>query len=644
MLEFVKECWQKDKDRRILWLPVLFGLGIALYFYCPQEPSKWATLGVIETLIISAVLFRHYPQILRLLGLVACLVAGFTCVQVKSIWLAQDMPDLPSETFYFKGKVAKIDTNYQGRLRLILKDIADFDDNIYKGMYRVTQRSKTAVPAIGDCVEMVGTISKLPTEVVVGGYQFDRKGYFEGLKGTGYAESRWFRVECETPEKFSLQKEIFAVRQAIVKRINRVLPKSEAAIAAAIIAGEKGAVDEDLYTRYRNSGLAHFLSISGLHMTMIVGLMFFIVRLFCALIPAIALRYDSKKIAAVFAFGVSLAYLLISGMAVPALRAFVMTTIVLMAVITDRRAISMYSVALAALLILFISPEVLISASFQMSFAAVVGLIVFYEKTAARVQKWFKDSRLRMGLKYILIYVFGVIISDFIASIMTLPFSIYHFNMIALYTTLGNLLAGPVIGFVIMPMVLLSLLLMPFGLESLTLKGAGAGIELLNQITDYVSSLPNAGFKVVSMPHWGLMLITVGGLWLCLWKSGWRRFGIIGIIAGMATLCMTKVPDVLVAPEAKAIAFKNKSGELEIVSGHTGRFAKEIWKNKYPISKNKTTLTAHPEMTITENRLIVGDYTCDLSREIGLSIWYNAAGKPQVKTIRNDIGDRFWNK
>ena len=167
MLKFVKACWQQDKDRRILWLPVLFGLGIALYFCCGQEPSKWQTLGVIEALIILAICFRRYPQILRVLGLIACIVAGFTIIQVKSLWLAQNQPNVPEETFYFKGKIAKIDTNYQGRLRFILSDIVDFDDHIYKGLYRVTQRSKSETPAVGDCVEMVGTISKFPTEVIL---------------------------------------------------------------------------------------------------------------------------------------------------------------------------------------------------------------------------------------------------------------------------------------------------------------------------------------------------------------------------------------------------------------------------------------------------------------------------------------------
>lgn len=645
IVRYLQDNFQQDSDRRILWLPVLFALGIGIYFALSSEPSKWFILALIEGLIVLAVLFRRRIRILHILGLLAIVLAGFTVIQVKSIWLYSKPAEIPSETFYFKGQIAAVDINYQGRRRFILENIEDFKGNNYLGKYRVTQRSKKGNAKVGECVEMIGTISPLAKEVVVGGYQFDRKGYFEGLKGSGFAESRWFTTQCSQGSVQPRFKAFIAnLRQKIVKHIKQVLPTEEASIASAIIAGEQGAVAERQYEKYRNSGLAHFLSISGLHMSMLAGLMFFLIRFILALVPTIALRIDTKKIAAVFAIIISLVYLFISGMAVPAQRAFIMTFVVLLGILTDRRAISMQTIALAAFLVLAISPEVLVSASFQMSFAAVLGLIAFYEKVSRRVQKFLNVGGMNKWGRGVLLYILGVVVSDLIASLMTLPFAVYHFNMIALYTTIGNFLAGPVIGLLIMPFVLLSMLLMPLGLDVPFLKIVGLGINLVNEITAWVSSLPHAGYQVPSMPHWGLMLIVFGGLWLMLWQARWRYWGWLGIIVGALSIGTAKVPDILIGTDMKAFAFKNKDGELEIASSRGGRFIKNVWKNKYPVSGRKTKLQQHPEIKIDGDVITIADQKYNIKEAVGMSVYYQGDGSTIVKTIREDIGRRLWNQ
>lgn len=643
MIKFLKACWQQDAARRILWLPVLFALGIGLYFSLKTEPSKWLTLAAIEALILTAVLFRRHRKILKILGLAALVLSGFAVVQIKAVWLSAPVAELPAGTFYFKGRIAGIDTNYQGRRRFILDGIEDFDGNFYQGKYRITQRSKDDNAEIGQCVELVGQIMPLAKEVMPGGYQFDRKGYFEGLKGSGFAESRWFVTDCPAKSaKHDFAAFMGNLRRRIVKHIASVLPVAQAGIASAIIAGEKGAVSESQYEQYRNSGLAHFLSISGLHMSMLAGLTFFLVRFVLAFVPPVALRFNTKKIAAVFALIISAVYLLISGQAVPAQRAFVMTFVVLLGVLADRRAISMYTIALAAFIVLFFSPEVLVSASFQMSFAAVLGLIAFYEKISRRIQSFFGGGN--KVVKAVFLYIAGVIVSDFIASMMTLPFAVYHFNMVALYTTLGNFLAGPVIGLIIMPFVLLSMLLMPFGLDAPALKIVGFGIEAVNRVTAWVSGLPNAGCYVPSMPLWGLVLIVLGGLWLMLWQAKWRWFGMIGVAVGILSIATVQTPDILVGAEAKAVALKNADGRLGIVSSRGGRFIKEVWKNKYQVSDTKAKLEEYPDIKINGNTVAIKGRDYNLDEAIGLSAWYHSDGTVKVKTIREDIGRRLWNK
>ena len=645
LAEYFKTNFQQDKSRVVLWYPPLLALGTGLYFSLPQEPSKWLTLGLIETLIVIAFLCRRRQRLLKILGAAALVVVGFMLIQIKSIYLAAAPQKFPDKTFYFKGEIAAIDSNYQGRRRFTLQNLQDFEGHVYAGKYRIVQRSKKGEAKVGECVEMIGRIMPLAKAVVPGGYQFDRKSYFAGLKGSGFAESRWFKIDCPNGGRHKTFSAYIAdIRQKIVDRITALLPPDEAAITAAVIAGERSLIGQRLNEQYRDSGLAHFLSISGLHMSMLAGLMFFLVRFILALFPPVALQFDTKKIAAVMALAMSLIYLLISGMEIPAQRAFIMTSVVLLGVLTDRRAISMQTIALAAFLVLLFNPEVLTSASFQMSFAAVLGLIAFYEKVESRVRKFLHIDGMNKWLRGIWLYIIGVVVSDFIASLMTLPFAVYHFNMVALYTTLGNFMAGPIIGLIIMPFVLLSLLLLPLGLDAPFIKIVGLGIKWVNDITAWVASLPYAGYQVPSMPFWGLLLIVIGGLWLMLWQEKWRLLGWFGIIIGVMSLLTVRVPDIMISADTKAVAFKNSEGRLELVASRGARFVKSVWQSKYPFAETRTSLKDHPELSINEHKITLSGKTYDLDQTLGISFYKNADGSFSAETVRDTIGYRLWNK
>ena len=645
LAEYFKTNFQQDKSRVVLWYPPLLALGTGIYFSLPQEPSKWLTLGLIETLIVIAFLCRRRQRLLKILGAAALVVVGFMLIQIKSIYLAAAPQKFPDKTFYFKGEIAAIDSNYQGRRRFTLQNLQDFEGHVYAGKYRIVQRSKKGEAKVGECVEMIGRIMPLAKAVVPGGYQFDRKSYFAGLKGSGFAESRWFKIDCPNGGRHKTFSAYIAdIRQKIVNRITALLPPDEAAITAAVIAGERSLIGQRLNEQYRDSGLAHFLSISGLHMSMLAGLMFFLVRFILALFPPVALQFDTKKIAAVMALAMSLIYLLISGMEIPAQRAFIMTSVVLLGVLTDRRAISMQTIALAAFLVLLFNPEVLTSASFQMSFAAVLGMIAFYEKVESRVRKFLHIDGMNKWLRGIWLYIIGVVVSDFIASLMTLPFAVYHFNMVALYTTLGNFMAGPIIGLIIMPFVLLSLLLLPLGLDAPFIKIVGLGIKWVNDITAWVASLPYAGYQVPSMPFWGLLLIVIGGLWLMLWQEKWRLLGWFGIIIGVMSLLTVRVPDIMISADTKAVAFKNSEGRLELVASRGARFVKSVWQSKYPFAETRTSLKDHPELSINEHKITLSGKTYDLDQTLGISFYKNADGSFSAETVRDTIGYRLWNK
>ena len=669
MLEKITDTFFAEKERWFSWISVLFGMGIGLYFGLSAEPSLWWTLGIIEIFILIVILYRKSEEKLLFLSIPAIVLAGFTYIQLDAAYVAKTPRLEGEEAIYVQGRISNVDYNSKQRQRITLEKMQNFAGEEIKGSYKITLMPYAAEKTfqVGECVELAAKVMPPYPTTMVGGYQFDRKTFFDKINGTGYSLSRVFVIPCGKSQ-ITGESVIEKIRNKIVKRIESVLPQDEAGIASALIAGVRNGISQRVTNNYRDSGLAHFLSISGLHMSMLAGFMFLLVRYVVVLMPSLALRYDSKKIAAVFAVVMSFVYLLISGYSVPTQRAFLMTLIFLIGVMISRRSISMRTISWAALCVLMVSPVALITPSFQMSFAAVVALIAFYESCRSYVQIKVRDKNI---FKIVLVYLFGIVVSDFIASIATLPYSIYHFNRVAVYTSLGNLLAGPIIGLWIMPFVLISMLLMPLGLDYVPLKILGYGIHWVNEITAYVSALPHAGVPVMSMPMWGLIAITLGGLWLCLWQRKWRHFGWIGIMIGSLSLCLTQTPDVLIDSSGKAIAVKDKADNMVVLPSRGKMFIKNIWlektsspkltdKEKKELSKiwqgreedkswldlscDKTSCVYKDKVKIIKGKgLELNNQTFDHESSGGASIYLNP-DHVKIHTVREYTGHRYWNE
>lgn len=659
-----------ERDRWFAFIPLLFGLGIGIYFALSFEPSMWITLVILELMLLVAYLWRYKSEKLIILGALSLVVLGFADAQLKSIFLSPPDNVMYSDNeTYLKGLITDISHNYNGKLRLVLDNVTDLDDKPLNGTYRITVNKNYNKLEVGQCAEVVATSYPLMKPGLVGGYQFDRKAYFEGISALGYSTVDAYETKCtdnilNTPWNAKL----YNIRQNIVERISKAMPATEAAVAAALIAGDRGLLNQQLQTRYQNSGLAHFLAISGLHMGMIAFLMFFFVRLIIAAIPALALKYNSKKIAAVGALIASFVYLLISGAGIPAQRAFLMTLVVLMGIIFDREAISLRTIAFAAMVVLIISPQALISAGFQMSFAAVLVMTAFYERFSVNINQFFAGGLIK---RYIIGYLIGIIISDLVATIATLPFSIYHFHKIAIYTSIGNFLAGPIIALWVMPAILISLLCLPFGLENFPLKIVGKGIAYINDITSYVSSLPDAGYKTTVMPFWGLLLICFGGLWLCIWQKSWRKLGIVPVLIGFASMLTVKTPDFITNKDADVFALKDNFGHIIVMPSNGNKFIKDMWLEHY--GQDKLDLQKKKELSdIYAGKinntdwldLRCDDFLCtykgiivfakdggvkinnnivDTEGNLGFSA-YIEDNSVKIKTVRDYIGSRLWNK
>ena len=192
----IEKILNAEREQLFAWVPVLFGVGIGVYFALPFEPSLWITLGLIEATIIAAYLFRYYPALLRVLAVVAIMLAGFTDIQLKTVYLKPKMPEVTEGNYYLRGQIEKKDTNYRGRPRIVLSNMENLNGEEIKGKYRLTILSKNKTLEVGKCVELVAEVAPVMKANLVGGYQPDRRLFFEGINGGGYVASGVFEIEC----------------------------------------------------------------------------------------------------------------------------------------------------------------------------------------------------------------------------------------------------------------------------------------------------------------------------------------------------------------------------------------------------------------------------------------------------------------
>ncbi|MCR6631744.1 MAG: ComEC/Rec2 family competence protein [Magnetospirillum sp.] len=346
-------------------------------------------------------------------------------------------------------------------------------------------------------------------------------------------------------------------------------------MAAALVTGETGAIPRPVMDDYRDSGLAHILSISGLHMSMAAGLVFFVVRGGLALIPAVALRHPIKKWAAAVALLATFFYMLLAGAPVPAQRSFLMTGIVLVAVLLDRAALSMRLVAWAAVVVLLLAPEALVGPSFQMSFAAVAALVAAYEGLAPRLAGWRAEHP---GLPAAAgLYLAGVVLSTLVAGGATAVYGAYHFNRFAVWSVVANALAVPLSG-IAMPFAALGLLLMPLGLDALAWVPMGWCVAAVNRVANMVAHWPAAAVTLPVLPLWGMAAFSLGGCWLLLWRRPWRLWGVLPMLVGLSGMALDRPPDILVDSRGYSMGVRTADGALLVNRG--GRILRETWTRR----------------------------------------------------------------
>ncbi len=569
--------WAAERQRLFLWVPVLFGAGSGLYLTLPVEPVGWAAPAAAGLFATLALLLRRRAAPALALAALALLAAGVAVADWRTERVRAPVLAAPVGPTDVSGRVLWVGAG-DGPQRYLLDHvrIEGVAPERTPERVRISVRSGTpgVVAAPGEWLAARASLRPPPAPAEPGAWDFARQAWFQRIGAVGFSYGAPEAAPTLAGEGGGLLSLLSRVRHWVAARILAHASPSAGPFAAALLTGDRSAIDRSALAAMRDSGLAHLLAISGLHVGLVAGFIFFAARGLLALAEPLALRRPIKKWAAAAALLGAAAYLLLSGMSVPTQRAFVMVGVVLVAIMLDRASLSMRLIAWAALLVLALAPESMLGPSFQMSFAAATALIATYE--AARRPLARLAARGGLALRP-LVYGAGVALTSLVAGIATGPFAVYHFNRFADYGLLANLGAVPITGFWIMPWGLVALVLMPFGLEGLALAPMGWGIDAVVWIASQVAAQPGAVSLVPAMPPEALIVIAVGGLWLCLWRSRWRFLGVLVIGCGLLLAGLERRPDVLVDGDARIVAVRGEDGRLWLSTRARGRFVSDMW-------------------------------------------------------------------
>lgn len=572
-----------DLSRYALWSPIFLGLGIALYFTRAKEPESLAFSLVWALFFLLMALFSYLKRDVMRRGRYSYLFF-FYCFLIAGGFFVADWrveriqsPQLDGEAFNVSleatvHNISKTDSGY----RLYLKDIKTDDTRIdHLSAVRITKRGQDKPDfKAGDRVQMRANLMGPSPPFYPGGFDFQKHAFFEQIGAYGYNLSLIEVVERgQSNPSFVFEN----WRGIIENRVSNIIEASDrASIITTFMTGERDAISDTALQAIRDSGLAHLLAISGLHVGFVAGLVFFFVRLCLACIPSLALRWPIKKIAAFTAFMAALFFTIMVGASVPTQRALLMSGLVLFAVMIDRQAISLRLVAIAAFLILLLQPEELLKPSFQLSFAAVTALVCFYEYLRPALKDFYQDAGI---LKKALGYFLGLIITSFIAGLATAPLTLAYFGHVALYGILANMLALPVMGVIIMPFLILAYLLMPLGLAQWPVMMMDYGIQWLLGVAFYVSSMDGASLDFSIWQADFVYYLMVGLLLIELARAvSLKMAGAILILFSIIVAFQIRAPFLLMSNHLNLIAAKDEAGLYWFYEGREAeKFMKSVW-------------------------------------------------------------------
>lgn len=560
-----------------LWLPVAFGAGIAFYLGLAAEPPSWAGALAVSLCLAALVLLRG--DALRLaLGLALAASLGFATIQLHAEAAGQ-VEVLPARAVVIEARIAGLEALPQGR-RITLADATwpDHPAPLPRTLRLRLRNGDATLLHPGDTIRVRALLRAPAAPAEPGAFDFQRAAFFAGAAGTGFAlgpvEVTGHAEEAPRSGFWTF----FARLQAdLVLRARAAIAGQPGAVAAALLSGQQAGIAPREAQAMRDSGLSHLLSVSGLHVSIVIGLVFFVLRFLLAAWEWAALRLPIKEIAMVAGLLAGGFYTLVTGADVPMLRSFLMAALVVAALLLGRNPITMRGLALAAFVVLLLRPDAVASASFQMSFAAVAALVAGFQSLRGRLPGWLEHAG---PLRRFAAAIVGLVLTSVLAGVATAPYALFHFQRASLYGVAANALAVPLTSFFVMPAGMLAVLLMPFGLDWIALVPMGWGSAAILWIAEVVADWPGAAPFIPAMPFWGLIVCTLGLLLLCLLRTRLALLGVPLLLAGLVSPAFHRAPDVLVSADAGLIAV-NAGGVLHLSRAQSSNpFVVETWQRR----------------------------------------------------------------
>jgi len=358
-----------ERERWALWIPIGFGAGVGIYFALFVEPSIWiaAMIGIAGVACATGSVRSTHAGLSATLAAFAAISLGFSYAKLRTEWVAAPVLSHKVGPAGLSGRVESVQAHGKG-VRVVLGGVESQRlRSEAPARVRISIRAANDVLVPGNWIHLTAILMPPPGPAAPGGYDFGRAAFFDRIGGVGFAYGKATSIAPLRGDTFgeSVSTSIAQLRWRMTERVQAALPGSTGGIASALITGDRGSISDEDEAALRDAGLAHVLAIAGLHMALVGLGLFWIVRAVLAAVPVIALNHPIKKWAAIAALGGASFYLIISGAATPATRAYIMLATMLTAILMDRPALSMRSVALAALIILLLRPESLIEPGFK---------------------------------------------------------------------------------------------------------------------------------------------------------------------------------------------------------------------------------------------------------------------------------------
>ncbi|MBO6716605.1 MAG: ComEC/Rec2 family competence protein [Rhizobiaceae bacterium] len=637
--EQLREAIETERERGtgFVFAPVLLAAGAVAYFCWPHEPSILVLVALVVGAALAAFLLRSSQVSYTAALAIFLLLLGAAAGAVENWRHSTQMLGSAIAT-RITGTVVAVEDRANGRTRLTIDLISTERPELRFAPDRFRATAGDLPERLGPGDGVTGVVRLLPASGPArpNGFDFAFENYFDGIGANGFFLSGPFVAETGVATGFSQRIAAWVERQrlALATHIRARIGGPEGEVAAALVAGVRAGIPDEVTEALRRTGLAHFLAISGLHMALVAGTVIGAMRAGFALFPGFASRHAVKKYAAVGGLFALVAYLVLSGAAVAAQRAFIMFAVMLTAVLFDRAALTMRNLAIAAIIILAIAPHEVMGPSFQMSFAATAALIGAYG--------WYSERRMRRpvsgwserrspvvsALRLLGLFFVGLAMTSLIAGLATGLFAAWHFQRIAPLGLIANLAAMPIVTIAVMPLAVAGVLTMPFGLDGIFFAGMGKALALVIAVAtalaeqsppDIVGALPASAVAVLA----GVLVVATI-------MTTWLRLAALPLLAvGLVLIALRQQPDVLVSEDGRLVAMRLEDDRLAVNRSRPSEFTLGIWQEAFRADETVKPARAEGDVVMpdAESAFVCSGETCIARHASGAVVAFAETGE-----------------